>query len=182
MQLKLRHLILFVISCTLLIYANTPWGALLALAAAMQLALLIHNIELSRKSQLAAFKLFLVSIPLFLFWGGIHAFMMIYFIEKQFFLFLMAFSVTLILCFLLCLQIIFSYNFLSSSNFELIPTLQNAFNNIKKRNNGFMKSVLLLFTLSFIPWLDTDWKLVFAVMGTHLYLNPEQVKKAFLNF
>lgn len=182
MQLKLRHLILFVISCALLIYANTPGGALLALAALMQLALLIHNIELSRRSQRAAFKLFLVSIPLFLFWGGIHAFMTIYFVEKQYLFFLMAFSVTFALCFLLCLQTIFTYSFLSSSNFELIATLQNAFNNIKVRKTGFMRSLLLLFTLSFLPWLNTDWKLVFAVMGTHLYLNPDQVKKAFLNF
>jgi|GEM_PF-6839491 len=182
MQLKLRHLILFIIACALLIYADTQGGALLAIAVLMQLALLIHNIEVTRKAQLAVFKLFVVSLPLFLFLGGVHSFMTIYLAEGQYLFFFMAFSVTFFLCFLLNLQVVFAYWFLKKSNFELIATLQNAFNSIKERKMDFTKTMLLLFIFSFLPEINTDWKLVFAIMATHLYLNPAQVKKALLTF
>lgn len=182
MQLKLRHLILFVIACALLIFAQTPGGALLGLGSLMQLALLIHNLEISKKSQLGVLKLFLTSIPLFLFWGGIHAFVSIYLREGQLQLFFVALSITVLLSFLLCFQIIFSYRFLNSNNFEVVATLQDAFNNIKNRRNEFIKLSLLLLLLSFVPWLSADWKLVFAVMVIHLYLNQNQLKSALANF
>ena len=182
MQLKLRHLLLFVVACTLLIYAQTPGGALLALGILMQLALLIHGLELTRKSQVGAFKLFLASIPLFLFWGGIHSFVVIYLSESQHTYFLMALAITLVLSFLLGFQVVFSYRFLQSNNFELIASLQDALNNIKTRKTDFLKISLLLFIFSFIPWLSADWKLVFMVAVVHLHLNQSQLKKALSSF
>lgn len=155
---------------------------MLALAVLMQLALLIHGLELTRKSQLGALKLFFVSIPLFLFWGGVHSFVTIYFKEGQYIFFLMALAIAIILSFLLSIQVIFSYCFLKSNNFELMATLQDAYNNIKNRRNEFLKITFLLFLFSFVPVLGTDWKLVFTVAATHFYLNRNRLKMALLNF
>lgn len=155
---------------------------MLALGILMQLALLIHGLELTRKSQLGALKLFLVSIPLFLFWGGIHSFVIIYLSESQHLYFFMALAITLVLSFLLGLQVVFSYGFLQRNNFELIASLQDAFNNIKNRKADFFKTSLLLFIFSFIPWLSADWKLVFTVAVVHLHLNQNQLKKALSSF
>ena len=182
MQLKLRHLLLFIVACALLNFAHTPGGALLSMGVLMQLGLLIHGLELTKKSQLGALKLFLVSIPLFLFWGGVHSLVNLYFGEGQYFFFYMALFATLGINFLLCFQVIFSYSFLKSNDFELIASLQDAFSNIKNKKNEFIKSTLQLFLFSFIPWLSVEWKLVFAVTATHLYLNRYQLKKALSNF
>ncbi len=182
MQLKLRHLLLFILASAVLIYSHTPGGALLAVGVLMQLSLLIHGLELTRRSQLAALKLFLVSIPLLLFWGGIHSFVTIYFGEGQLFFFITAFVVTMALSFLLSLQIVFSYWFLKQNNYEILATLQDAFNNIKNRKHDFLKITLLLFAFSFVPWLTADWKLVFAVTATHLYVNRTLLKKALSSF
>lgn len=182
MQLKSRHLLLFMIACGLLIYADTPGGALIAMAALMQLLVLLHNFELTRKSQLLAFKLFLVSIPLLLFWGAIHSFTLIYFKEAQYLFFGMALSMTLALSFLINLQLVFSYSFMKDCDFIMTSTLQSAFNNIKNRKTDFFRSFFLVFIFSFVPGFNTDWKLVFAVMATHLYLNRLQVKKALADF
>lgn len=155
---------------------------MLALGILMQLALLIHGLELTRKSQMGAFKLFLVSIPLFLFWGGIHSFVVIYLNESLYTYFFMALAITLALSFLLGLQVVFSYKFLQSNNFELIASLQDAFNNIKNRRAEYLKISLLLFIFSFTPWLSSDWKLVLMVAAAHLHLNQNQLKKALSSF
>lgn len=182
MQLKSRHLLLFAIACLILNLAETPGGALLAIAVLLQLALLIHGLEISRKSQLGALKLFLVSVPLFIFWGGTHSFVSIYYHEDQYLFLGMSLIIMLALSFLLCFQVVFSYFFLKPNNYELIATLQSSFNSIKDRRNEFLKITFLLFIFSFVPWLKSDWKLVFAVTATHLYLNRGQLKKAISSF
>lgn len=181
MQLNSRQILLFIFSCALLIYAHTPGGALLALGVLMQLALLIYNIEFSKKSQLAALKLFLVTTPLFLFWGGVHSFATIYFNEGQYLFFFMTVVLILILSFLLCLQIVFSFWFLKPNDYNLLGSLQDSFNAVKNRKKDFIKTSLLLFIFSFVPGLSADWKLVFALMATYFYLNLSQLKKALLN-
>lgn len=182
MQLKLRHIILFVFASLLLILSDLAGGALLGLAALMQVALLIQNIELSKKSQWAALKLFLISIPLFFFWGGVHSFTTIYLRESRYLFFLMAGSVSFFLSFLIVFQIVFSYFYLAKNEFNVSATLQDEFNDIKNKKADLLKSALFLFIFSFVPWLTTDWKLVFAVTATHLYLNPSQLKKAVSQF
>lgn len=183
MQLKLRHFILFFAAALILIIARTSGGALLAMASLFQMALLIHGIDLSKKSQLAALKLFIISIPLFLFWGGIHSFTMIYFKEGQYLFLLMTNFILAILSFIINFQTVFCFLFLKTNNFEISATLQNAFNEIKNRRMLFLKSslILLFFSLA-IPGLESDWTLVFAVMATHVSVNYSQMKKAFVNF
>lgn len=182
MQLKSRHLILFIIACLVLLFAQTPGGALLAVGVFLQLALLLHGFEISRRSQLGAFKIFLSCVPLLMFVGGIHAFVRIYLREGHYLFLTMATAVLLLLLLLLSFQIVFSYYFLEKNNFELFATLQDAFNSLKDRRREFFKTVLLLIFFSCIPWLASDWKLVFAVTATHLFLNRARLKTAILNF
>lgn len=179
MQLKSRHLILFVVACAVLIFSGMPGGALLGLAALLQVALLLHPLELSRRSQLAALKLFLVSVPLFFFWGGVHSFVLIYLKERQFVFFFMALIISAALTFLVSLQTVFSYYYLAAGRYELFATLNEAFNNIRSRRAEYLRITGLVFVFSFVPWLAADWKLVFAVTATHLYLSRLRLKTAF---
>lgn len=182
MQLKLRHIILFILACTILIYAGTPGGALIAMAAMMQLALLIYNIELVSKSQWVVFKLFLLAIPTFIFWGAIQAFTMIYLKEAQYFFCFTTLLITFALSFILCLQVVFPYKHLKANHHELIATLQETFNSLKNERAAFIKTTLLLFVFSLAPWISSDWKLIFALMVIHLILNPRQAKRVFSNY
>jgi hypothetical protein len=182
MQLKLRHIILFVIASALLMLSQLPGGALLAICALMQMNLLIHGFELTKKTQLAALKLFAISIPLFFFWGGIHAFATIYVQEQQYVLLTMTLVISFGLSFLLVLQNILPYLYFQSYNYEVISSVQAVFNDIKNKKSDFFRITFALYVFSFIPWLKTDWKLVFAIMATHLYLHRNQLKRALSSF
>ena len=182
MQLKSRHLLLFAIACLVLHVAQTPGGALLAIGVFLQLALLLHGLEISPRSQWGAFKIFLGCVPLLMFVGGIHSFVRIYLREGQYLFLAMASVVLLVLMLLLSFQIIFSFYFLEKNNFEFIATLQNAFNSLKDRRREFFKIGLLLFIFSNVPWVESDWKLVFAVTATHLLLNRTRLKTAISDF
>lgn len=182
MQLKLRHFILFLVACVVLIFSQLNIGALLAIAALMQMALLINGHKLSRASQLCALKIFLLSIPLFFFWGGIHSFVIIYFQETQYLFAFMALMIDLFLSFLISLQVVFSYQFMEKSNYHAMASMQEAFNNIKHQRSYYFKTTALIFIFSFIPWLGTDWKLVFSLMATHSYLNWSRLRLVLLSF
>lgn len=182
MQLKSRHLLLFVIACIVLIFSELAGGALLGLAVLMQLALLIHGIPLTRSSQLGALKLFLVSIPLVFFWGGVHSFVSIYMRENQFVFLLMALTIVAALTFLVSLQLVFTFYFLQKNNGELFASLNEAFNNIKDRRREYLRMTGLVFLFSFVPWFSADWKLVFALTATHLFLERSRLKTALANF
>lgn len=182
MQLKLRHIVLFVFACSILIYAGTPGGALIAMASMMQLALLIYNVELIPQSQWAAFKLFLLAIPTFIFWGAVQAFTMIYIKEAQYLFCFMTLLITFALSFILCLQVIFPYKHLKTNHYELIAALQGTFNNLKYEKTAFIKTTLLLFVLSWVPFISSDWKLIFSLTVIHLISNPLQTKRVFSNY
>ncbi|MBC7419154.1 MAG: hypothetical protein H7328_00365 [Bdellovibrio sp.] len=174
--MKLRHLLLFIVSCAVLILSELVAGSLIALALLFQLALLIKAIPLSKKSQFAALKIFLFCLPTFFFWGGIHSFVSIYSAEEHWLYFIMASVVTLGLCLIVSLQGIIIFDYLEESEFLIGPAFQKVFNDIQKSKGRLFKTTGLLFIFSFIPWLLTDWKLIFSVTATLLYLNWHQLK------
>lgn len=174
--MKLRHLVLFIISCAVLILSDLPAGSLVALAVLYQLALLMNAIPLSKASQIAALKLFVFSLPTFFFWGGIHSFITIYLREGSWLHFSVATLVTLALCLIISLQTILVYKHLEDSNFLINSALQKTFNDIHKSKGPLFKTTGLLFIFSFIPWFSTDWKLIISVTATHLYLNWRRLK------
>lgn len=182
MQLKLRHLILFVLAALVLILGSTPGGALLAMAALMQLSLLINGIPLTKKSQFAALKIFLLSVPVLFFWAGAHSFVEIYLRESSYLFSSMAVMISLSLCFIINFQVVFVYQYLTASDFAVNAALQNAFNDIKDKRTAMLQSSLSLFLLTLVPLLSADWKLVFAVMVLQLYLNFDRVKTAVATF
>lgn len=182
MQLKSRQLFLFILASIVLIYSKLSGGALIAMAVLLQMALLIHNITLHKKSQLAAFNLFLLSIPLFWFWGAVHSFTLIYLKEQQYLYFFSTALITAFLCFLVSYQIIFPFTQLEKSGFNINSTLYHTFKFLRINTKVFIKTSFFIFVLSFFPGLSADWQLVFSVMVTFLYLNWNQLKTAIWNF
>lgn len=181
MQLKSRQLLLFIIACALLIYTKLSVGSLIAMATLMQLMVLIQKLEFSRRSQIASFKLFLFSIPLFIFWGGVRTFVTIYYAEQQLIFLLMALIIVFILSMLIGIQVVLAFTYLEQNDFKVMITLQKSYASSLKNIKLVLKTGLLIFVFSSIPFISADWQLVFSVMATHLYMNWAQVKTALSN-
>lgn len=179
MQLKSRQVLLYIAACTGLYISGLPGGSLLAIAVLMQMTLLLKGFEFTRRSQMAMFKLFLFSVPLFFFWGATHSFVTIYLHEGVYFMALSAAVLTASLTFVLVFQLIFAMNYLAAAEFHVNGALQNAFNEIKNHLSELVKATALIFVLSFVPVLHEDWKMVFALTATLAYLNRSQLKQAF---
>ncbi len=181
MQLKLRQIILFLCACLILWLSGLPGGSLLAIACLMQLAILIYGLPFTKKTQIAFLKLFLLTFPVLLFWGGTHSFVFIYLRDQSILFTLMAASLSLCLSFMVAFQLFFTIDFLEKNNFETSLTLQNAFNEIGNKKNHLFKVGGLIFVFSFVPFLAEEWKIVFSLTATLLYLNQQKLKKAFSN-
>lgn len=179
MQLKLRQVLLYIAACIGLYISGLPGGSLLAIAVLMQMTLLLKGFELTRRSQIAMFKLFLFSVPLFLFWGATHSFVTIYLHEGVYFMALSAAVLTASLTFVLAFQLIFAMDYLTVAEFHVNGALQHAFNEIKNHLFNLAKLTLIIFVLSFVPLLHEDWKMVFSLTVTLAYLNWSQLKLAF---
>lgn len=181
MQLKSRQIILFFIACIVLAVSGIAGGSLLAVAALLQLSILIQQMPFTKQAQIAQLKLFLVSLPVLFFWGGVHSFVFIYLKEKSYSLALMALSISMILSFIVAFQLIFTSQFLEKNEFSVSPSLSEAFNEIKKQKNRLFQIAGLIFLFSFVPYIASDWKLVFALTATVFYLNRSQLMKAISN-
>ncbi len=179
MQLKSRQILLYIAACIIVYVSGLAGGSLLAIAVLLQMTLLLKGFEFTRRSQIAMFKLFLFSVPLFFFWGATHSFVSIYSAEGAFFMAFSAGVVALSLTFVLAFQLIFSMDYLARSEFNVSAAIQNAFNEIRNHYSELLKTTLLIFVLSFIPFLHEDWKLVFALTATLAYLNRSQLMRAF---
>lgn len=181
MQLKLRHFILFLTACALLAYSQLAVGPLLAFAVWLQMSVLLFGHPLTKRMQLSAFMLFLISAPTLFFWGAVHSFVHIYMNEAQLLFLLMAASASFCLSFLLNLLVSFPFLYLTDS-IGASGALQETFNQIKQQRSLYFKSSLLLFLCSFFSLVPADWSLILSVMVTHLYLNRHRLKTAIVNF
>ena len=179
MQLKLRQLILFLAACLILWISGLPGGSLLAVASLMQLAILIYGFPFTKKTQIAFFKLFLISFPVLLFWGATHSFVFIYLKDQSILFALMAASLSLCLSFIMAFEMFFAVEFFEKNNFEVSASLQNAFNEISNKKGHLLKIGSLIFVFSFVPFVAEEWKIVFSLTATLLYLNQQKLKKAF---
>lgn len=178
MQLKLRQIILFFIACIVLAFSGVAGGSLLAVAALLQLSILIKQMPFTKQMQLAQLKLFLISLPVLFFWGGVHSFVFIYLKEKSFSFALMALSISMILSFIAAFQLIFTSEYLVKNDFSVSPALSEAFNDIKQQKNRLLQMAGLIFIFSFVPFFASDWKLVFSLTATVFFLNRSQLMKA----
>ena len=177
--MKIRHLLLFVIACAFLLVADLPGGSLLALFVWLQIALLLIRQEFNKSSQIWAVKTFLVSLPLLLFWGSTHTFLFIYFKESNWLYFLIAFVLDVFLAVLATFYYIFIFLDSPKGEYRLSQTLDLAWHSLKAKKSLFFKYFGLLFLFSYCPILTAEWKLVFAIMATHLYLGRAHLRLVF---
>ncbi len=177
--MKSRHLILFIIACATLIVADLPGGSLLALIAWLQVNTLFTQTSFDKNSQLWAIKLFFASLPFVLFWGSIHSFVFIYGKEENWIFFLMALTLSACLCFAGTIFYLFTFEVADNANFKLIASISQSWITAKEKKISFFKCSSVLFILTLVPVLRADWKIVFAVMATHLFLNRSRLKPVF---
>lgn len=177
--MKLRHLILFFVACSSLILSGFPGSSLIGLFAWLQINTLMTQPLFTKKSQMWVTYLFLISIPLVLFWGACHSFQIIYFNEQSWIFFIMALLVSFLLSCLAAIYFVLTFNQAEKVDYQIIQSLDKALKSIKDNRKYFLKVSCLIFTMSLIPVLAADWKIVFAIMATHLILNRRQLKQAF---
>jgi hypothetical protein len=177
--MKLKHIILFFLSCVLLNLSDIYAGPLIALALLFQMNILIFQIPLTKQSQIAAFKLFLCSVPLFFFFGGIHSFVTLYFDEHQWLYFFFASIVTYFLSFVAVFISSFVFEFLQQGEYNINLIYQYAFNEIKNRKKTLFMQSLFVFILSVIPIGNSDWKIIFSLVVTQFYFQRSRLKQVF---
>lgn len=179
MQLKSRQIILYLFACFILLLSGLAGGSLLAIGLLLQILILLKGLPFTARTQWGLFRLLLISLPLLLFWGGAHSFMMIYMQEGSWAMALLAIGLSMALSLILGFQLIHSISYIEETGFQVLPGLQAAFNDIRTHHRTITKNSLALFVLSFVPWLPVEWKLVFALTVMYFYLNFQALKKAF---
>ncbi len=178
-NMKSKHLLLFLVTCLLLYLSDIFAGSLIALALIFQLNLLYCCIPLTQKSQVTAFKMFACTIPLFLFLGGIHSFVLLYLAEEQWLFFIFAISITYFLCFLVDFFCFFTFSYLITNQFNISATYQAAFMEVKKNKKALFLQSFLILAFTFIPYLATEWKIIFSLTVFQIYFHRTQLKQGF---
>lgn len=177
--MKRQHTLLFIISLVLLCMSDVFASGLIALALIFQMNLLYYQIPLTKTSQWSAFKLFLFSVPVFFFLGGIHSFVSVYAASAQW-LFLI-FSVFIVFClfFLANFLCFFCFEYLTQSQFQISTAIQKAISEVHQKKRGLLLQTSILFFLSSMPFLNTEWKIIFALTALQFYLNRQKLKLVF---
>lgn len=177
--MKRRHILLFLISCLLLYVGDIFASGLIALALIFQMNLLFFDIPLTKTSQVAAFKLFLFSIPIFFFLGGIHSFLFVYARDSQWLFLLFSIFIGYCLFFIAHFLCFFVFNFLPQNQFKISIALQEAVAQVRLKKKDLLLQTSFLFILSLVPFLNTEWKIIFALMVYQLYSFRHQWKQVF---
>jgi len=177
--MKLRHLILYFVSCVLLILADLPGGSLIAIFAWLQIYTLWTQPMFTRTTQIWATKLFFLSIPFIFFWGSIHSFLFIYQKENLWSMTLGAGLLSLVLCLIGSIYFVFVFKVGESAEYQAIRTLRMSYKAIQTSRFDFFKISSILFVFSLIPALAAEWKIVFAITATHLYISRRQLPQVF---
>lgn len=176
--MKLRHFLLFFIASITLIAANFPGASLLGVLVWLQVNTLLTQ-SFNKSSQIWALKLFIISVPMLLFWGSIHSFFFIYLKEQNWLFFFMTFALNCCLSIIAAVYFFFTFESVKNCNYRLIATLDTSWTECKKNKAHFFKISLIVFTFSLVPFLNPEWKIVFAIMATHLYLNRSRLQQVF---
>ena len=181
-----KRLLLYIITCLVLIWSNVYAGSLIGLVLFFQMSLGWSNITFNKQSQKAAFYLFLLSAPLFLFISGVHSFFNIYTTEQQWIFAAMTLAIIIPCLFLLSLQSLFIFDFIELEHFAIAKAYDLAWNNIKKNKLKIFKQTAFSFLCSLIPWLSSDWKILFglscsALLTNQLYQKNNPLKTTGMN-
>lgn len=159
----------------LLYYADIPGGALLSIAAWLQCCILLWKKEYTGKNQMLVFMYFLTLIPLLVFLGSSGSFISIYMKNGSFLFMFMAAVLTFVLCLLTVVSGVLSANYFNT-NATIMTIYQNAFLDIKKNRLLVMGASFFLLVLIILPLsMRQDFKISFALILIHLYLNRKQL-------
>ncbi len=178
-NMKRKHILLFLASNLLLYLGDVFASGLIALALIFQMNILFKRIPLTKASQIGAIKLYLLSIPVFFFLGAIHSFLFVYFHDSNWLFLIFAAFVAYGLFFLVNFFCFFAFEFLEKNNFQIMTTLQDAANDIQNKKRGLFIQTSYLFVLSLVPFINTEWKIIFSLMVYQLYSSRQYLKQVF---
>lgn len=174
--LKLKHLLLYLLAFLFLYFSQMPGGALLAIAAWMQIGILLWKLQYTTRNQGRMLIYFLTLIPLFLFLGSISSFVTIYLKETSFLFLLFATILTWIICFFVALLTIFVFQDFDRTQ-KIADIYGLAFSNIKNIKQKLTVSALALMLITLLPIpIQQDFKIVLAIILIHLFLHRKQVR------
>lgn len=176
--LKLKHLLMFLVTFGLLYLAEIPAGSLIALGCWMQLSILLWHKEFTATSQKKFFYLFLSLVPACFFWGSVNSFMEIYLQEGHWVFLSMICTISFILCFWITLIGVFGYKF--ETNEDNLSTLYGkCIAEIKNQKKVILQISLIVFVISLIPKiLSADYKIVLGLIVAHAVMRRSALKLA----
>lgn len=177
--LKLKHFVLFTVCFILLYYAQVPGGALLALAAWLQLCLLLWNKAFTVKNQIKFFLLFLALLPTLFIYGAVNSFVSVYAKESHAFFILMYALLSYCLSFLITLFLVFTYAF-STEEQTLLEIFSSTIAAIKKNKLIIFYVSSIVFLTGIVPRLLTeDYKITLGIILAHGFLRQNELKHLF---
>lgn len=177
--LKLKHLILYFITFLLLYFSGLPGGALLSIAAWMQMCILLWKLDYNVKNQVTLLIYFLTLMPLFFFLGSSSDFTKIYLKEGSILFFFFVTIMTLMISFMTVLFSIFCFK-QNISNFNVSQIYTSAIKSIPLQKKELAITSFCLFVLIILPIpIRQDFKISLAIILIHLYLKRKQIQSLF---
>lgn len=174
--LKLKHLLLYFVTFLFLYFSGIPGGALLSVAAWLQVCVLLWRMDYNAKNQVTMLLYFLTLMPLFFFLGSSSDFAKIYLKEGSLIFFLFVIIMTLIICFLTTLFAIFSFK-QNISNYNVAQIYTAAMKSIQTQKKELALTSFCLLVLILLPIpIRQDFKISLAIILIHLYLKRKQIQ------
>ncbi len=174
--LKLKHLLLYFVTYLFLYFSDIPGGALLSLAAWMQVCILLWRLDYNVKNQVTMLVYFLTLMPLFFFLGSSSDFTKIYLKEGSIAFFLFVTFMTLIISFMTVLFSIFCFK-QNISNFNVAQIYTATIKNIPFHKKELALTSFCLFLLILLPVpMRQDFKIILVIILIHLYLKRKQLQ------
>jgi hypothetical protein len=174
--LKLKHLLLYFVTFLFLYFSEIPGGALLSLAAWLQVCVLLWRMDYNAKNQVTMLLYFLTLMPLFFFLGSSSDFTKIYLKEGSLIFFFFVTIMTLIICFMTVLFSVFCFK-QNISNYNVAQIYTSTIKSISSQKKELAKTSFCLFVLILLPIpIRQDFKIALALIFIHLYLKRKQVQ------
>lgn len=153
-----------------------PGGALLCIAAWMQVCILLWKMDYNVKNQVTMLLYFLTLMPLFFFLGSSSDFTKIYLKEGSLIFFLFVTIMTLIISFMTTLFSIFCFK-QNISNFNVTQIYSATIKSIQTQKKELALTSFCLFLMIILPVpMRQDFKIALAIILIHLYLKRKQVQ------
>ena len=176
--MKLKHLLLYTVTFLLLYFSDLPGGALLSLAAWLQMCILLWKLDYNVKNQVTMLVYFLTLIPLFFFLGSTSDFAMIYLREGSIRFFFFISLMTFIICFLTVLFGIFCFK-QNISNYKVTQIYTSTIKSIQHQKKELALTSFCLFILILLPIsMKQDFKISLSIILIHLYLKRKQIQSS----